>query len=114
MPLLFGAEEAPPAECALFGPQRERILEAGKFGRKPGRFSEMTAQVMGRMRSFVPGGSRTNAQYQLDEMGMIDRNILWDAAGKGRYARANRCAEHFECGRQDAFRRAAEVPAHDR
>ena len=73
VPLLCVAQEVLPTEdgaCTLFGPQRERILEAGKYGRRAGRLSDLTAQVMGRLgdvRSFVPGGSRTNSQLQLDQ-----------------------------------------------
>ena len=91
-PLLCVAQEVVPTDdganagCVLLGPRRERILEAGKYGRKPGRLTELTAQVMGRMgdvRSFVPGGSRTNSQLQLDEMGTIDRHIFGTLQSKG-------------------------------
>ena len=69
-------------ECSFFGPLRERRLEGGKYG----RVSEVTARVLGRMgetRMFVPGGSRTNSQYQLDEMGTIDRHIYGTLQAKG-------------------------------
>ncbi len=69
-------------ECSFFGPLRERMLEGGKVG----RVSAMTAGVVGRMggtRMFVPGGSRTNAQYQLDEMGTIDRHIYGTLQARG-------------------------------
>ncbi len=69
-------------ECSFFGPLRERMLEGGKFG----RVSEVTARVLGRMgetRMFVPGGSRTNAQYQLDELGTIDRHIYGTLQARG-------------------------------
>jgi hypothetical protein len=74
------------AACSLAGPQRERILEAGKYGRRVGRISETTSLVMARVaevRSFVPGGSRTNTQLQLDEMGTIDRHIYGTLQAKG-------------------------------
>ena len=44
------------------------------------------AQVMGRMndvRSFVPGGSRTNSQWQLDQLGTVDRHIFGALQAKG-------------------------------
>lgn len=69
-------------ECSFFGPLRERMLEGGKVG----RVSDETARVLGRMgatRMFVPGGSRTNAQYQLDEMGTIDRHIFGTLQARG-------------------------------
>jgi len=77
---------AQDAVCSFLGPQRERILEAGKYGRKPGRLTELTAHVTGRMsdtQNFVPGGSRTNSQLQLDQMGTIDRHIYGTLQGKG-------------------------------
>jgi hypothetical protein len=88
IPIAAAQDVAPGdgAGCAFFGPQRERILEAGKYGRRPGRLTETTAQVMGRLqdvRSFVPGGSRTNSQQQLEEMGTIDRHIFGTLQTKG-------------------------------
>src|SRR5688572_19997144 len=91
-PLLCAGQDIVPTDdsanagCSLLGPQRERILEAGKYGRKPGRLTELTAQVMGRLshvRSFVPGGSRTNSQLQLEQMGTIDRHIFGTLQAKG-------------------------------
>jgi hypothetical protein len=79
-------DDASSAACTFAGPQRERIAEAGKFGRKVGRISGNTALVMARIgdvRSFVPGGSRTNSQLQLDEMGTIDRHIFGTLQTKG-------------------------------
>ena len=74
------------SECMFFGPQHDRIIEAGQFRSKPGRFSEATARVlsrMGEMQNFVPGGSRTNSQLQLDELGTIDRHIYGTLQARG-------------------------------
>ena len=75
-----------PSECMFFGPQHDRIIEASQFRSKPGRFSDTTARVLSRMddvRAFVPGGSRTNSQLQLDQLGTIDRNIYGTLQAKG-------------------------------
>lgn len=78
--LLFGslamAQEA--TECVFFGSQHDRIVEGGKYGRRVGRISETTGGVIARLGGgyFVPGGTRTNSRFQLDEMATIDRNIF--------------------------------------
>jgi len=80
------SDDGANASCTLMGPQRERILEAGKYGRQPGRLTELTAGVMGRLgdvRTYIPGGSRTNSQLQLDQMGTIDRHIYGTLQAKG-------------------------------
>jgi hypothetical protein len=71
------------AQCDLFGARRERYLETGLAAEQRRRFSQskLTDDVVKRLSAsinleFVPGGSRTNTYYQLDQMGVIDRHIF--------------------------------------
>ena len=106
---------AQDAECSFLGPRRERILEAGKYGRKPGRLTELTTQVMSRMsdvRNFVPGGSRTNSQLQLDEMGTIDRHIYGTLQSKGVTAAAR--TDDYEFIRRVTLDLTGRIPTPER
>lgn len=73
------------AECALFGPMRDKLIESGLAAQARRRYglSELTAQVVpmlggaGKGRNYiVPGGSRTDVFQQLDSLGVIDYHLF--------------------------------------
>lgn len=72
-----------PADCAFFGPQHDKFASAGLHARPNYQASALTSQVVAAMRNFIPGGSRTNSQGQLEELPLIDRHIYGTLIEKG-------------------------------
>lgn len=75
--------QSEPAECAFFGPQHDRIASAGRNALPDFRRGALTTQVVSSLPNFVPGGSRTNSQFQIDQLPLIDRHIFGTLAEKG-------------------------------
>ena len=75
--------QSEPAECAFFGPQHDRIASAGRNALPDFRRSALTSQVVSSLTNFVPGGSRTNSQFQFDQLPLIDRHIYGTLMEKG-------------------------------
>ena len=75
--------QSEPAECAFFGPQHDRIASAGRNALPDFRRGALTTQVVSSLPNFVPGGSRTNSQFQIDQLPLIDRHIYGTLAEKG-------------------------------
>lgn len=76
-------EENPEKNCALFDSMRDKAAKGGPNGSvfKKTSLSKLTEEVTSRigqqaMPMFVPGGTRTNTELQLDKLGTIDRYIF--------------------------------------
>ena len=73
------ADENPEKNCALFDTMRDKAAKGGPNGSvfKKDNRSRLTADVSGRLAPmFVPGGTRTNTNLQLDALGTIDHYIF--------------------------------------
>jgi hypothetical protein len=75
--------QSEPADCAFFGPQHDKLASVGLHARPDYKASTLTSQVVAAMRNFIPGGSRTNSQGQLEELPLIDRHIYGTLVEKG-------------------------------
>lgn len=74
------------ANCSFFGEKRDKIVAGGKYALSSNNASFMTGEVASRLAPveyFVPGGSRTYSQQQLDQRGTIDRNLFGEMQKAG-------------------------------
>ena len=76
-------EENPEKNCALFDSMRDKAAKGGPNGSvfKKTSLSKLTEEITSRigrqaMPMFVPGGTRTNTELQLEKLGAIDRYIF--------------------------------------
>ena len=106
------------ADCAFFGPQRDKFLNNAK-GRVS--LSELTDRVTNRIHggagnrmsmAFVPSDTRTNNMRELSEMGTIDRNIFGVLQEKG-VAPAGRTTD-WEFVRRATIDLTGRIPTPDR
>lgn len=72
-PLEFPLADA-AGNCTVIDVQRAQA-ESIRQSMSRGDFTEQVLARMGAVRNFVPGGSRTGSQLQLDQMGTIDKHI---------------------------------------
>src|SRR5258708_5417519 len=73
------ADENPEKNCALFDAMRDKAAKGGPNGSvfKKTSLSRLTADVTRQFEPmFVPGGTRTNTELQLDKLGTIDHYIF--------------------------------------
>ena len=72
-------EENPEKNCALFDSMRDKAAKGGPNGSfiKRTSLSNLTAEITRQLApAFVPGGTRTNTELQLDKLGTIDHYIF--------------------------------------